>query len=50
MAKVAAQFDITLDQVNWLGNIVSVIYLPAAILIPMIVTRYGIRICVRSLF
>ena len=31
---MAAEFDISLDQVNWLGNIVSCVYLPTAILIP----------------
>ena len=43
---MAAEFGITLDQVNWLGNIVAVIYMPAAILVPIIVSQYGIRRCV----
>jgi len=42
---MAAEFGITLDQVNWLGNIGAVIYMPAAILVPIIVTRYGSRRC-----
>ncbi|KAF9567930.1 MFS general substrate transporter [Agrocybe pediades] len=41
----AAEFHISLDQVNWLGNIVALIYLPTALLIPTIISRYGIRRC-----
>jgi FLVCR family MFS transporter 7 len=47
-AVVSSEFRITLDQVNWLGNIVAVIYLPSALLVPHIVSHYGIRICVRD--
>jgi hypothetical protein len=43
---VAKEFHITLDQVNWLGNIVALVYLPVALVIPHIVQRYGIRRCV----
>ncbi|KIM45391.1 hypothetical protein M413DRAFT_442062 [Hebeloma cylindrosporum] len=43
--NVAAEFGITLDQVNWLGNIVALIYLPTALLIPIIISRYGIHRC-----
>ncbi|KAF9484435.1 MFS general substrate transporter [Pholiota conissans] len=43
--NTAAEFNITLDQVNWLGNIVALVYLPTAILIPPVISRYGIRIC-----
>ncbi|RDB25138.1 Major facilitator superfamily domain-containing protein 7 [Hypsizygus marmoreus] len=39
------EFGFTLDQVNWLGNIVSCVYLPTALVIPTIVARYGIRRC-----
>lgn len=42
---MATDFDITLDQVNWLGNIVALVYLPTAFLIPQIVTKYGLRRC-----
>ncbi|KIY74287.1 MFS general substrate transporter [Cylindrobasidium torrendii FP15055 ss-10] len=41
--NVAAEFDITLDEVTWLGNIVACIYLPSALLIPWFISRYGIR-------
>ncbi|KAF9447949.1 MFS general substrate transporter [Macrolepiota fuliginosa MF-IS2] len=43
--NMAADFNITLDQVNWLGNSVSLIYLPTAFAIPYIVARYGLRRC-----
>ncbi|KAH9484995.1 MFS-type transporter [Psilocybe cubensis] len=43
--SVASDFNITLDEVNWLGNIVAVVYLPTALLIPVIISRYGIRRC-----
>ncbi|EDR11851.1 uncharacterized protein LACBIDRAFT_313717 [Laccaria bicolor S238N-H82] len=43
--NMAKEFHITLDQVNWLGNIVALIYLPVALVIPHIVQRYGIRRC-----
>lgn len=45
---VSVEFGISLDRVNWLGNIVAVVYLPSAVLIPAVVSRYGIRRCVRS--
>jgi hypothetical protein len=32
--------------VNWLGNIVSCVYLPTAFLIPIITKRYGLKRCV----
>ncbi|KDR75073.1 hypothetical protein GALMADRAFT_248949 [Galerina marginata CBS 339.88] len=43
--STADDFGITLDQVNWLGNIVALVYLPTALLIPLIISRYGIRRC-----
>ncbi len=46
---VAEDFNITLDEVNWLGNIVALIYLPTAFIIPYIVARYGLRRCVWNL-
>ncbi|KAF5380571.1 hypothetical protein D9615_004653 [Tricholomella constricta] len=39
------EFGFTLDEVNWLGNIVACVYLPTALLIPTLVSRYGIRRC-----
>ncbi|PPQ93805.1 hypothetical protein CVT25_013514 [Psilocybe cyanescens] len=43
--SVASDFGISLDEVNWLGNIVAVVYLPTALLIPLVISRYGIRRC-----
>lgn len=46
---MASDFNITLDQVNWLGNIVALVYLPTALIIPQIVAKYGLRHCVNIL-
>lgn len=40
---VVRDFGFTLDDVNWLGNIIACVYLPAAILTPILTKRYGIR-------
>lgn len=40
------EFGFTLDEVNWLGNIISLMYMPVALMVPIIVSRYGIRRCV----
>jgi len=42
---MATDFNISLDQVNWLGNIYSCVFLPTAILIPIICSRWGVRRC-----
>jgi hypothetical protein len=44
---VVKEFGFTLDEVNWLGNIVACVSLPAALITPTIISRYGIRKCVR---
>ena len=43
----AQEFDISLDRVNWLGNIMSCIYIPATALTPWLVSRYNLRRVVR---
>ncbi|KLO14386.1 MFS general substrate transporter [Schizopora paradoxa] len=43
--NTASQFGITLDQVNWLGNVISIMYLAAAPVIPILCRRYGLRVC-----
>ncbi|KAJ7703249.1 major facilitator superfamily domain-containing protein [Mycena rosella] len=44
--NMVAEFkDITLDEVNWLGNLMACIYLPVALSVPEINRRYGIRRC-----
>ena len=43
----AQEFNISLDRVNWLGNIISFVYIPAAALTPWLVSRYNLRRAVR---
>ena len=40
-------FGFSLDKVNWLGNVINVTYLPTSVIVPIICTRYGIRMTVR---
>ena len=37
------QFDFTLDEVNWLGNCINLVYLPAAPTVPWLYGRLGLR-------
>ncbi|KAI5890517.1 MFS general substrate transporter [Schizophyllum commune H4-8] len=41
--ETAARFGITLNQVTWLGNIVALIYLPVALVLPEFIQRIGFR-------
>ncbi|KAJ7262229.1 major facilitator superfamily domain-containing protein [Mycena haematopus] len=43
--NMVADFGITLDEVNWLGNVMACIYLPVSLLVPEVNRRYGIRRC-----
>jgi len=43
--NATVDFNITLDQVNWLGIVVNLAYLPGALLIPPIILRFGVRKC-----
>ncbi|KII86720.1 hypothetical protein PLICRDRAFT_163999 [Plicaturopsis crispa FD-325 SS-3] len=43
--EIVAEFGFTLDQVNWLGNVFHVVYLPLALFIPYLRNRFGIRRC-----
>lgn len=43
----AREFNISLDRVDWLGNIMACTYIPAAALTPWLVSRYGLRRAVR---
>jgi len=45
----AQEFNISLDRVNWLGNITACIFIPAAALTPWLVSRYGVRRTVRHI-
>lgn len=42
---MVTEFGFTLNQVNWLGNIVTCFYLPVALIIPTIISKYGIKRC-----
>ncbi|KAG2368049.1 MFS general substrate transporter [Suillus spraguei] len=44
--EAAQAFDISIYQVNWLGNIVACVFLPVSLLVPIFCTRFGIRRCV----
>jgi MFS transporter, FLVCR family, MFS-domain-containing protein 7 len=46
LSLVVRDFGFTLDEVNWLGNIISCVYLPIAVLTPIITKRYGLKKCV----
>lgn len=41
--STAGAFDISLSQVNWLGQVVNLIYLPMALSIPSLIKIFGIR-------
>ncbi|KAI0744766.1 MFS general substrate transporter [Earliella scabrosa] len=41
--SVVDDFGFTLDQINWFGNVVNVVYLPSAILVPYLYGKVGIR-------
>ncbi|KAF9464950.1 major facilitator superfamily domain-containing protein [Collybia nuda] len=43
--NMVKEFGFTLDQVNWLGNIVSLMYMPVALMVPIVVSKYGMRRC-----
>ena len=45
----AYEFNIGLDRVNWLGNIVACASIPSAALAPWLVSRYGVRRTVRHM-
>ncbi|KAJ4468140.1 major facilitator superfamily domain-containing protein [Lentinula aciculospora] len=42
---MVTDFDFTLDQVSWLGNIEACLYLPTALAIPYLYARFGLRRC-----
>ena len=45
-SAASATFGITLDEVNWLGNIIALTYLVAAPLVPIVCSKYGLRVSV----
>ncbi|GJE88916.1 MFS general substrate transporter [Phanerochaete sordida] len=42
--NVSKDFGFTLDQVNWLGNVLNVVFVPSALLVPIVCRRFDIRI------
>jgi hypothetical protein len=45
-AIVAADFSVSLDNVNWLGNVGALMCLPIALSVPYLNARYGLKRCV----
>jgi len=43
--KVVRDFGFTLNEVNWMGNIIACVYLPMAFLTPIVIKRYGLKRC-----
>jgi MFS transporter, FLVCR family, MFS-domain-containing protein 7 len=43
---VARDLGYSLTQVNWLGNVIALTYLPVSLAIPYMVARFGVRRCV----
>ncbi|KAJ7183203.1 major facilitator superfamily domain-containing protein, partial [Mycena filopes] len=43
--SMVEEFGISLDQVNWLGNVMACMYLPVSLCVPLVIFRYGIRRC-----
>jgi len=43
--RVARDFGFTLDQVNWLGNVIACVSLPTVFLTPLLANRYGVKRC-----
>lgn len=43
---VSQDFGFTLNQINWLSNIIAWLHIPFTVAVPMMVQRYGIRRCV----
>ncbi|KAH9856353.1 major facilitator superfamily domain-containing protein [Lenzites betulinus] len=41
---VVRDFGYTLDEVNWLGNVVNLVYLPASFLVPYLYGKLGTRV------
>ena len=46
LSSVVRDFGFTLNEVNWLGNIIACVYLPTAFLTPVVIKRYGLKRCV----
>ncbi|EJD52795.1 MFS general substrate transporter [Auricularia subglabra TFB-10046 SS5] len=40
---MSERFGFTLTQVNWLGNVVSLMFLPVSVSVPYLLNRFGVR-------
>ncbi|KZP22380.1 MFS general substrate transporter [Athelia psychrophila] len=40
---VAVEFELTITQVNWIGNIVSFVFIPASLSVPYLCSKWGMR-------
>jgi hypothetical protein len=46
----STELGLTLDQINWLGIVVNLSFLPATLFVPPLISLLGIRRCVRLYF
>ncbi|GJJ06279.1 hypothetical protein Clacol_000470 [Clathrus columnatus] len=44
-AQVTKDFHISVSQVNWLGNVINLVFLPASLATPFLCIKYGLRKC-----
>lgn len=40
---MAVEFELTITQVNWIGNIVSFVFIPASLSVPYLCSKWGMR-------
>ncbi|KAF8135477.1 MFS general substrate transporter [Boletus edulis] len=43
--QAAAEFGISVNQVNWLGNVMACLFIPVSLLVPVFCSRFGITRC-----
>ncbi|KAG6372329.1 major facilitator superfamily domain-containing protein [Boletus reticuloceps] len=43
--SAAAEFGISVNQVNWLGNVMACLFIPVSLLVPVFCSRFGITRC-----
>jgi hypothetical protein len=44
--SVVKDFGFTLDEINWLGVVIGCVYLPTALILPLLCRKIGLRRCV----
>lgn len=40
---MTVEYNLTANQVNWLGNMVSLVFLPAALAVPFLTNKWGLK-------